>query len=298
MVKVLVVDDLPECANLLGRMLGDQGYEILLATGGHAALEIAVRERPDVILMDVRMPELDGIEVCRRLKADPDLRTIPVILVTVNSREEDIVKGLDAGADDYVTKPFSRHVLAARTRAALRTKRLEDILLKQAHIDPLTGLPNRRTLMERLGQEWERAQRYGRPLSLIMADVDHFKNVNDIYGHLAGDRVLQNIAQTIAQQCRQADLAARYGGEEFAIVVPDQAADASLHLAERCRQQIEDLRFATLTPRFEVTASLGVADSDGLASPEALIRLADAALYDAKRAGRNTVRAVLREPVP
>jgi two-component system chemotaxis response regulator CheY len=287
--KVLVVDDAHEIVELLAAELGQRGHEVSAARDGCQALEMAAADRPDVILLDVRMPGMDGIEVCRHLKADDDLRMVPIILVTANDRDADLVDGLDAGADDYVVKPFNSHVLAARIRAALRIKRLEDLLVEQAQIDPLTGLRNRRALTERLQQEWARVQRHGQRLALVMVDVDHFKRVNDAYGHFVGDRLLQEISRTIAGQCRKTDLPARYGGEEFAIVVPDETTSGAAHLAERCRREIEAIRLplvATLT----ATASFGVADAIDLPSLEALLGRADEALYAAKRAGRDRVR--------
>ena len=238
--KVLVVDDLPATVRLLAADLEQQGHEVSVACDGCEALAMAAADRPDVILLDIMLPGMDGIEVCRRLKADDDLRMVPVIFVTAKHLEADVVDGLDAGADDYVVKPFSSHVLAARIRAALRIKRLEDLLVEQAHIDPLTGLWNRRALKERLEQEWAQVQRHGRRLALVMVDVDHFKDVNDAYGHFVGDRLLQEISRTIAGQCRKSDLPARYGGEEFAIIAPDETAHGAVHLAERCRRKIED----------------------------------------------------------
>jgi len=287
-VKVLVVDDMPDNVKLLCLELKELGYEVSAADRGSEALRVAAADPPDLILLDVMMPEMDGIEVCRRLKADDRLCTIPVILVTANDSDDDMVRGLDAGADDYVAKPFHLRVLAARVRAALRTKHLEDALVEQAHIDPLTGLRNRRGFMDRLRQEWARIERHGGPLSFVMADLDHFKRVNDAFGHSGGDCLLQEVAQTIARECRQTDLAARYGGDEFAVIVPEASAHRAAQLAERCRQKIEEICLVAVP--LPSTASFGVADSVGLPSPESLIEHADAALYEAKRAGRNAVR--------
>jgi diguanylate cyclase (GGDEF)-like protein len=287
--KILVIDDFQATVRLLAAELGREGHEVSAARDGCEALAMAAAHRPDVILLDIMLPGMDGIEVCRRLKADDELRMVPIIFVTANDREADMVEGLDAGADDYVVKPFSSHVLAARIRAALRIKRLEDLLVEQAHIDPLTGLWNRRALMERLEQEWAHVQRHGRRLALVMVDVDHFKDVNDAYGHFVGDRLLQEISRTIAGQCRKTDLPARYGGEEFAIVAPDEAASGAVHLAERCRRKIETIRLPLLAATLTATASFGVADASDSPSLEALLGRADAALYAAKRAGRNTV---------
>ena len=156
------------------------------------------------------------------LKADPELCMIPVLFLSGSGTSADKVRGLDLGAVDYITKPFDEFELKARVRAAIRTKYLQDLLIEHAHIDPLTGLPNRRALMDRLQMEWARMQRHGGELSFIMADIDYFKRVNDTYGHSIGDKLLQEVARTIARQCRESDLPARYGGEEFAIVVPER----------------------------------------------------------------------------
>ena len=166
---------------------------------------------------------------------------------------------------------------------------MQDLLIEHAHIDPLTGLPNRRALLKRLHEEWARMARRDGRLSFIMADIDHFKRVNDTHGHSIGDRLLQEVARAIAGQCREADLPARYGGEEFAIVVPDETVSGAAQLAERCRRQIEKVRVTVATETIATTASFGVADSADSASPDALIRQADEALYEAKGAGRNTV---------
>ena len=201
----------------------------------------------------------------------------------------DKVRGLDLGAVDYITKPFDDFELKARVRAAIRTKQLQDLLIEHAHIDPLTGLPNRRALMDRLQMEWARMQRYGGELSFIMADIDYFKRVNDTYGHSIGDKVLQEVAKTIARQCRESDLPARYGGEEFAVVVPNEAVSGAVQLADRCRQEIEKVNLPAKGDPIRPTVSFGVADAAGVPSAELLVDRADQALYPAKTAGRNRV---------
>ena len=223
-MKILIVDDNPEALAVAKVRLSKESVDILCAESGTAGLEAARREKPDLILLDVDMPDMSGFEVCRALKGEAELCMIPVLFLTASSTPEDKVRGLDLGAVDYVTKPFDAFELRARVRAALRTKHLQDLLIEHAHIDPLTGLPNRRALMECLQREWARIERHGGRLSFVMADIDHFKLVNDAYGHHIGDRLLQEVAQAIAEQCRQGDLPARYGGEEFAMVVPDEAA--------------------------------------------------------------------------
>jgi diguanylate cyclase (GGDEF)-like protein len=166
---------------------------------------------------------------------------------------------------------------------------MQDQLIEHAKIDPLTGLANRRGLMERLQQEWARVQRHGGALSFIMGDVDHFKRINDTHGHAVGDQALREVADAIVGRCRETDLPSRYGGEEFAIVVPGEAVSAAVRLAERCRQAVEAVRLSTRSEALRMTASFGVADSTGVASPDALIQQADKALYRAKNAGRNRV---------
>jgi diguanylate cyclase (GGDEF)-like protein len=288
-MKVLIVDDSPDALALAKARLGKEGLDLVCADGGKAGLEMAASARPDLILLDLDMPDMSGFDVCRALKADSELCMIPIIFLSGSGGPEDKVKGLNLGAVDYVTKPFDAFELRARVNAALRTKHMQDLLIEHAKIDPLTGLANRRGLMERLAQEWERIQRHGGQLSFIMGDVDHFKEVNDTHGHMVGDRALHDIAGALVGQCRQVDLPCRYGGEEFAIVVPDETAAGAGILAERCRQAVEAIRLSVGTDTVRVTASFGVADAATAASPEAMIQQADEALYRAKNAGRNRV---------
>jgi two-component system, cell cycle response regulator len=289
MKRLLLVDDDVECMAIARARLADDEIEISCATGGRAGLEAAKSQRPDLILLDLDMPDMTGFDVCRTLKADPELCMIPVLFLSGSGTSGDKVRGLDLGAVDYITKPFDNFELGARVRAAIRTKELQDLLIEHAHIDPLTGLPNRRALMDRLQMEWARLQRHGGELSFIMADIDHFKRVNDAYSHSIGDKVLQEVAATIAKQCRESDLPARYGGEEFAVVVPNEAMSGAVHLAERCRQEIEKVNLPAKGEAIRPTASFGVVDAVGVPSAELLADRADQALYAAKAAGRNRV---------
>jgi diguanylate cyclase (GGDEF)-like protein len=288
---LLLVDDDLESLKVARARLADDQIEISCATGGRAGLEAARAENPDVILLDLDMPDMTGFQVCKALKADPQLCMIPVLFLSGWGTPESKVLGLDFGAVDYVTKPFDAFELKARVRAAIRTKELQDLLIDRAQVDPLTGLWNRRGLMNRLQAEWARVQRHENELSFVMADIDHFKRVNDRFGHGAGDKVLQEVAWTLARQCRECDLAARYGGEEFGIVVPNEAAAGAVRLAERCRQKIEKIAVAAADGLVRPTASFGVADADGLSDAELLVDCADRALYQAKAAGRNRVVA-------
>ena len=289
-MKVLIVDDSPEALTLAKARLRSEGLELITADCGAAGLKMARNQKPDLILLDVDMPDMSGFDVCRAMKADTDLCMIPIIFLTGSGDVQDKVEGLNLGAVDYVTKPFDKFELQARVSAALRTKHMQDLLIEHAHIDPLTEMPNRRALADRLGQEWAQVQRYGGgSLSFIMADLDHFKRVNDTFGHSIGDKVLQKVAQTIVSQCREVDLPARYGGEEFAIVVPDETAEGAMVLAERCRQAIAKAQVTVGGEDVRVTASFGVADAVDAPSVDALIAAADNALYQAKQAGRNRV---------
>lgn len=288
-MKILIIDDNPDALEVAKTRLVKECPDIICAEGGIPGLDAARRENPDLILLDLDMPDMCGFDVCRALKADPDLCMIPVLFLSGTGAPEEKVKGLDLGAVDYVTKPFDAFELRARVRAALRTKHLQDLLIKHAHIDPLTGLPNRRALMERLQREWALVVRHQGNLSFIMSDLDHFKRVNDTYGHHVGDKLLQEVASAIARSCRETDLPTRYGGEEFAIIVPGETAEGASHLAERCRREITKVQVSAGTATLTATASFGVTDAKGVHSADALIRQADAALYLAKDAGRNRV---------
>ncbi len=290
-MKLLIIDDSPDALAVAKIRLAKENLQISCADGGLSGLEAAHAEHPDLILLDLDMPDMSGFDVCRALKADPELHMIPVLFLSGSATAEDKVHGLDLGAVDYVTKPFDAFELCARVRAALRTKQLQDLLVAHAHIDPLTGLPNRRAMFERLHREWARRERHKAQLSFIMVDIDQFKQINDLYGHHIGDKLLQAAARAIALQCRELDLPTRYGGDEFAVVVPDEPADRAVHLAERCRQAIAEIRIPVQKDTVTTTASFGVSDATEVSLPDAMIKSADDALYRAKHAGRNQVRS-------
>ena len=296
-MKVLIIDDSPDALALAKARLASEGLDILCAGGAIEGLATVERERPDLILLDVDMPDMSGFDVCRQLKESVELCMIPIVFLSGSDNAEDKAKGLDLGGMDYVTKPFDSFELRARVRAALRMKRLQDMLVEYAMVDPLTGLPNRRALMERLALEWARVQRRGEPLSVVMADIDHFKNVNDTYGHAVGDEVLRQVAGAIASQCRETDMPARYGGEEFLIVVPGELASSATSLAERCRKAVEESNLTIGSQVITQTATFGVADTTNASSIELLINAADEALYRGKTSGRNIVVVALEAQV-
>ncbi len=288
-MKVLIIDDDVDSLAIARLRLEKDGYIIHSAENGADGLEKARAENPDLILLDVQMPGKSGYEVCEELKSDSELCNIPVIFLSAADDVSEKVKGLDLGAVDYVTKPFDIFELRARVRAALRTKRLQDLLLMYGEVDSLTEIYNRRVLMERLQQEWDRSLRSNTVFSFIMSDIDKFKNVNDTYGHPVGDDVLEKVAYTLKKSIRSGDIAGRYGGEEFGIIMVNSTVQEAFVAADRYRQQIEKIVFRAKKVSFSVTASFGVADSSGKDSLDKLVSAADSAMYEAKESGRNKV---------
>lgn len=292
---LLLVDDVPANLDVLLEHLQDEQVRLLAATSGKDALRLARQDPPDLILLDVMMPDMDGYEVLRQLKDHTATREVPVIFVTAMSDSVDETRGLAMGAVDYIAKPFVVPVLKARVKNHLALKRKSDLLVHLAQIDGLTGISNRRHLETRLGQEWDRCQRHGRPLSLVMIDVDHFKPFNDHYGHGQGDDCLRHVSRALrACSRRSGDLLARYGGEEFMALLPDTTAEQAIRTAEELRKAVQSLGIAHhySSSADTVTASLGVATlvPSKLSTVDQLMEAADKALYLAKRAGRNCVR--------
>ncbi len=264
---------------------------------GEAGLERAIADAPDLILLDIGLPKVDGFEVCRQLKEHRATRNIPIIFLTGETDTESKVRGLDLGAVDYVTKPFDEIELRARVRAALRTKRLQDMLEQQSFLDGLTGLWNRAYLDRRLEAELNVADRYGRPLSVVMTDVDNFKPINDTHGHLFGDIVLQGISECLSASARRSDIVARYGGEEFGILLTDTNLKAAEYVSERLRASIESRLYEARSEAIRVTASFGVSCTEDIEcelTPGSMIQAADRALYASKEAGRNCIHLFRR----
>lgn len=288
-MKVLIIDDDVDSLAIARLRLKKDGYILVSAGDGAEGLAKAREVDPDLILLDVQMPGKNGYEVCEDLKSDPDLCNIPVIFLSAADDISEKVKGLDLGAVDYVTKPFDIFELRARVRAALRTKRLQDLLLMYGEVDSLTEIYNRRVLMERLQQEWDRSLRSNIVFSFIMVDIDKFKNVNDTYGHPVGDNVLEKVAYILKKSIRSGDIVGRYGGEEFGIIMVNSTVQEAFIAADRYRQEIEKIVFRAKKESFSVTCSFGVADSSGKDSSDKLVAAADSAMYKAKESGRNKV---------
>lgn len=294
-LMILLVDDAPTNIQMLNETLKD-GYHLFFATNGKDALRIAAESLPDLILLDVIMPEMDGYEVCRALKADPSLRNIPIIFITAMNQQEDEAIGLELGAVDYITKPFNPTIVRLRIRNQIELKRQRDLLARLSHLDGLTGIPNRRALDDIMEREWRRGTRSLKPLSLLMLDIDHFKAYNDSCGHLAGDDCLRTVAQTLKSPLgRAADIVGRYGGEEFLAILPETDAAGARVVAEEIRTAVSNLALAhPASPQGStITVSIGIATA--VAHREqfhtCLLDAADRALYQAKLEGRNRVVA-------
>ncbi|MDP2903378.1 MAG: diguanylate cyclase, partial [Methylovulum sp.] len=234
---ILIVDDDPTNVRILAEIL-NPFYRIKVANNGADALEVAQRDQPDLILLDVMMPEMDGFEVCRRLKANSQTQKIAVIFVTAKNTSADEEFGLNLGAVDYITKPFIISIVKARVSTHIRLKQQADLLESLALLDGLTHISNRRRFDETLASEWKRAKRDETPLSLLMIDIDNFKQYNDFHGHGAGDICLQRVAAELSKALsRPGDLVARYGGEEFVVILPDTPLNAALQIAESLRER-------------------------------------------------------------
>jgi diguanylate cyclase (GGDEF)-like protein len=278
---------------MVGRWLGDSGYEVIAARDGEEALALATDRRPDLLLVDVTMPGLDGYEVCRSIQ-DTIAVAPPVIFLTAHANTTARVAGLDAGAVDYIVKPFEAAELVARVRAALRTKAVRDGYVEKATRDGLTRLLNRHELDVQADGAVALALRHGRALSCLMLDLDHFKQINDRHGHPAGDAVLREAAHRISSCCRASDIAGRYGGEEFLVLLPETGAQAAAAAAEKLRRVLAATPFEIDGVTIAVTGSIGVATWDEpMMTTGSLVAAADKALYRAKQLGRNRVERYL-----
>jgi diguanylate cyclase (GGDEF)-like protein len=316
---VLLADSDIASLRFLEKFLVLSGYHVRCASGGHEALQTFFETAPQLVIINSAMPEISGLEFCRRVRQTTAGRQAYIILLTEVGDEETLVRLFDAGADDFITKPFSARPLFARIRASLRVVDLQDRvsrdrdeiqraraelavarrrLEQDALTDVLTGLPNRRYLIDRLAHDWAAARRGGMPLACMMIDIDCFKSINDTLGHDAGDAVLQSVARVLQQGVRGTDVVCRFGGEEF-VVISAADFDSAMRCAERLRVAIEERVVADVSSiQNPLTVSIGVAvRNDQTRSPEALLKAADEALFYAKRKGRNRV-ASIRDVVP
>jgi diguanylate cyclase (GGDEF)-like protein len=307
--RILVLDDDPGARHLLGLHLRRAGYDVITAADGRAGLRAAIAEAPQMVITDWLMPGLSGLEVCKALRETEAGRHMYVIVLTSREEEDSVVAGLEAGANDYLTKPFNSRILLARVQAGERmielrrqvevdklidrkrvaqmaqlTRKLRTVTLE----DALTGLRNRRFAMDALGKAWNASERSGLKVSVVMIDIDHFKRVNDEHGHQTGDAVLRATAEVLRESCRRSDTVCRLGGEEFLVITTNGAEHEALGCAERLRAAVESNRVVSGTFDGHVTISLGVAErTDGMQGIDDLLAAADLAVYEAKAQGRN-----------
>lgn len=301
---ILVVEDSVSQAEAVKTFLEQSGYEVLHVEDGKSAIREAVGGKVDLILLDLVLPDMSGVEVCRWLKLNRSTRMIPILMLTSKAEVQDRVSGLEAGAEDYLSKPYSEMELNARIFALLRTKALQDELSETnarlqelladvemlARTDPLTKLYNRRHIQECVDREIKSAWRYGSPLCLLMIDIDRFKEINDGHGHRCGDSVLAEISCIIRDSVREVDIVGRWGGEEFVVVLPRCAKQDAEQLANRILHAVAHNEFSAV-PDAKVTVSIGVASIPEQAADnsDALLDAADRAMYMAKKEGRNKV---------
>ena len=308
-MRVLVVEDDRAMLVLLEAMLKAAGHDVQIARNGVEAMHIFGQQRPQLVITGWTMPKMDGITLCRKLRADPECRDVYLIILTIQESVDRLVEAFEAGADDYLVKPVAQKIFFARLRAAQRVVRLQEELAfdreqlmrfskdlaasnerlqRLALTDALTELPNRRFAMERFEQEWALSKRGDRTLSCMMVDIDYFKPINDKYGHQAGDEALKWVANALRQSARTQDVVCRYGGEEFVVICPDTGIDAAYKCAERLRLNVAALKFKSQENSIRLTVSIGVAQKkEGVASIERLLSRADECLYAAKEGGRN-----------
>jgi diguanylate cyclase (GGDEF)-like protein len=287
---ILVVDDDPAIRRVLSVWLEQGGYRVSQAEDGHSALAAIEAKCPDFLITDWEMPQLDGVELCNRVRKLDLPHYVYVVFLTAKSAPDELVVGFETGADDFLIKPVNRNELLARIAAGCRVLKVERHLSLMAHTDPLTGLMSRRSFRELLEKEWQRAVRHNIPLSCAITDIDFFKRINDIHGHAAGDQMLKSIAQVLTESCRTSDAVCRYGGEEFCAVLPETSEREAGDWCERIRRDLAALSVAIDGKTIRVTGSFGVAQRrDDVATPEALLDRADQALLCAKQSGRDRV---------
>ncbi|MGK7920844.1 MAG: diguanylate cyclase [Trichodesmium sp.] len=299
---ILAVDDISTNLKLLRVILEPLGYSLTFAKGGYQAIERVKASKPDLILLDLMMPEMNGLEVCKQLKSDPEYADIPIIFLTASNEQEHIIDAFASGAVDYISKPFKPPELFARIRNHLLLKDTIDQLKstqielqnalaevnKLANTDPLTGALNRRSLFNFAHQEFNRVSRYGPPFSILLMDLDYFKKINDNYGHQVGDQALCEFVKSINNTIRNVDILGRYGGEEFVVILPETNGEEALLLAERIRKIVANNIIKTDQGNLQLTVSIGVSTySREDKTFDDMISRADQGVYQAKEQGRN-----------
>jgi len=295
--RLLVVDD--QRVNIQALFQAFQAdHKVQMATSGEQALAMCRSQPPDLVLLDVVMPGMDGFEVCRQLKADDATKDIPIIFVTGHNDEEAETHGLDVGAADFISKPINPRIVRARVKTQLTMKQHADLLRQWVYIDGLTGVCNRRYFDEHLKSEWDRASRLGTPLSVALVDVDFFKRYNDHYGHQAGDECLRRVAAVMKASLRRpTDMVARYGGEEFALLMPDTDAAGALHLASQIRHALSEAHIdhadSSVGPLLTISVGVCTWVPGVVSNAAALLKAADAQLYAAKSLGRDQACSAL-----
>lgn len=303
MRKILVIDDDNDFVHMMKLMLSFYNFDVETALSGEEGLKKINDDNFDVIILDVMMPRISGFQVCREIRKYRESSQLPVILLTAKGEKEDILEGINAGANDYITKPFESEILVAKINSLIKLKDLQEevenknkMLANLAITDGLTGIYNYRYFHQRLNEEFERAKRYSTPLACIMIDLDFFKIINDKYGHMAGDAVLKEISEKISENIRKNDVFARYGGEEFVLLLPHTFEAGAYNEAERIRKAVENNFFSKVSFKGEITVSLGIANypADYIENSEDMIKYADLALYKAKENGRNRTELYIR----
>jgi diguanylate cyclase (GGDEF)-like protein len=289
-ITILVIDDDASIHRAVERRLEGVVDQVLKADSPTKGLQFAIQEKPDVILLDLNMPQIDGFKVCRHLQEHPTTRDIPILFLTADQNPDNLAKALDAGASDYISKPFNAIELEARVRVALRTKQMIDLLQERARIDAVTSLNNRAAMDDALVAATSAFKRTDQPFSLLMIDLDHFKNINDTYGHGVGDDVLRRVGASIRANSRPYDVACRFGGDEFGVILAQNDTTGAEQVSSRIIDGINKIRIRTGGEEIRVTCSGGLASASEMPSgfeSTDLLKVADEALYSAKSEGRN-----------
>jgi two-component system, cell cycle response regulator len=294
-LSVLIIEDHPDQRDLLAIVLQREGYKVVTAANGLEALEKLALEKVHIALSDIMMPKMDGFELINKIRSNSALRQIYIILITARIQEGDRVRGLDLGADDYITKPFSFSELLARVRVGSRVVQYQQHLEHQTQIDSLTGLFNRRALEKKIGEEFERSKRYGHPLSVVILDIDNFKKINDTYGHHGGDAALVKISEILRERSRSSDFPSRFGGEEFVLVLPETDQDSAIQVARKFHEEIRSCSFGTVDKPFLLTVSMGLTSTTKKEYSDwrEMVADADCALYQAKNTGKDRIEICL-----